>query len=364
MSTPEVSIRPAVINHVVKALLFQALVFSLALPAAQFGFLDEPMKDRGVQLGLAAAFGAGALLAALAVCRNIVALLRPPELKLSPAGVRLRSWCGVGFKGFFLPRYRMREHWIPWAEFGQMEAFTYRVNGVPMVQELRIQAKAGLLAFGWDVFRPNVSRIQRTILDYIDELFRGPKRATARLPDFQRLRWQQPLMLKFSIVHFWVAPLLLVVATLVWWGAAASHVSGDWPGFVVFLCLLVAFVTGRMWLQGRRNAVVEFRNDGLALGPSVNALKVIPWADIQFVRPQTSTSSFSGGSSGPPAIVGLELRKRDGSYFNFEGLNGAEFERLHALLEPPLDAVIAAQERIARGEAPEAAAKAAGLSPR
>ncbi|HKB58195.1 MAG TPA: hypothetical protein VKC51_11460, partial [Lacunisphaera sp.] len=36
----------------------------------------------------------------------------------------------------------------------------------------------------------------------------------------------------------------------------------------------------------------------------------------------------------------------------------------HALLEPPLDAVIAAQERIARGEAPEAAARAAGLAPR
>ena len=364
MNTSGASVKPAVINHVVKALLFQGLVFSLALPAAQFAFLDEPMKDRGAQLGIAAAFGAVALLAALAVCRNIVALLRPPELKLNAEGVRLRSWRGVGFKGFFLPRYRMSEHWIPWAEFGQMEAFTHRVNGILIEQELRIQAKPGLIAFGWDVFRPSVPRIQRTILDYIDELFRGPKRAAARLPDFQRLRWHQPLLLKFSTVQFWVAPLVLVAAALVSWGGEAMHVKGDWPGFVVFLCLLGAFVTGRMWLRGRRNAVVEFRSDGLALGPSVNALKVIPWTDIQIVRPQTSTSLFGGGSSGPAVLVGLELRKRDGSYFSFEELNGAALERLHALLEPPLDAVIAAQERIARGEAPEAAAKAAGLSPR
>src|SRR5258708_24667155 len=51
MSTAEVSVRPAVINHVVKALFFQGLVFSLALPAPQFAFLDEPRQDRGAQLG-------------------------------------------------------------------------------------------------------------------------------------------------------------------------------------------------------------------------------------------------------------------------------------------------------------------------
>ncbi|MDI1320632.1 MAG: hypothetical protein PSW75_10640 [bacterium] len=364
MTTTEVSIRPAMINHVIKGLLFLGGTLGLGLLAGQFAFLDEKMQERGVQLGFGTAFGAGAVLCGLATSRNVAALIWRPRLTLNPEGVRLRCWRGVGFTGFFRDVYRMQEHWIPWDDFGKTEAFTHSVNGIPVEQELRIQTTRGLVAFRWDVFSPSVPRIQRTILDYIDEQFRGPKRVTARLPDLQRLRWQQPLQLKFPVVQWWWALLALAAGALAGWQAEAAAGSADWLGFVGFLGVLGGLTLGNMWRQGRRNAVVEFRSDGLALGPSVNALQVIPWADIQFVRPQTSTSVTAGGSGGPAVFNGLELRKRDGSYFNFEGLNGAGYERLHALLEPPLDAVIAAQQRIAHGEAPEAAAQAAGLAPR
>lgn len=366
MNATASSVRPAVINHVVKGLLHLALAIMLGYLAVQFGFLDEAMANRGDQLGFAAGFGAVALGFALAMCRNVHALLRPPFLLLSPDGLRLRSWRGTGFVGFFLPYYRMREQWIPWAEFGQTETFTHRVNGIPMEQELRIKtAKQGLVAFGWDVFSTNVAHIQRQILDYIDEQFRGAKRAEAKLADLQRLRWQQPLLLKFSIIPFWLAPLAVAGAVGMVVVGQAVEAKGDWPAVVAVMCLLGAVIAGGRWWRARRCCTVEFRSDGLALGPSVNALRVIPWTDIQFVRPQTFASSYSWGSpAGTPAMVGVEMRKTDGSYFTIEGLKPDELQRLYALLEPPLDAVIAARAGIARGTAPEAAAVAAGLAPR
>lgn len=359
------SIRPAVINHVIKGLLQFSLAGFLGFLAVQFGFLDERMQEQGVQYGFAAGFGAVALGFALAGCRNVHALIRPPFLLLSPEGVKLRCWRGTGFTGFFLPYYRAREHTIAWADFGQTETFTHRVNGVPMVQELRIRTKQGLVAFGWDVFSPNVTRIQRSILDYIDEVFRGAKRAEAKLADLQRLRWQQPLLLKFSIIPFWLAPLALAGAVGVAMVGQALEVKGDWPAIVAVMCVLGALIAGSKWWRARRAGTVEFRSDGLAVGPSVNALRVIPWTEIQFVRPQTFASTYGWGSAGSaPALVGLELRKVDGSYFTIEGLKSAELQRLHVLLEPPLDAVIAARASIARGTAPEAAAVAAGIAAR
>ena len=365
MKSQASSIRPAVINHVIKGLLQLGLAGLLGFLAVQFAFLDERMREQGVQLGFGAGFGAVALVFALAGCRNVLALLRPPFLLLSPEGLKLRCWCGTGFTGFFLPYYRVREHWIPWSEFGQTETFTHRVNGIPMVQELRIKTKLGLVAFGWDVFSPNVAHIQRSILDYIDEIFRGPKRAEAKLADLQRLRWQQPLLFKFSIIPFWLAPLALAGAVGVAAVGQALEVKEDWPAVVAIMCVLGAIIAGSKWWRARRACTVEFRSDGLAVGPSVNSLRVIPWTDIQFVRPQTFASTYGWGSAAStPALVGLELRKADGNYFTIEGLKPAELERLHVLLEPPLDAVIAARASIARGTAPEAAAVAAGIAAR
>lgn len=366
MSTPASSVRPAVINHVVKGLLQLSLAGFLGFLAVQFAFLDERMQEQGVQLAFGAGFGAVALGFFLAGCRNVYALFRPPSLLLSPEGVKLHSWRGTGFAGFFLPYYRVREHWIPWAEFGQTETFTHRVNGIPMEQELRFHTtKQGLVAFGWDVFSPNVAHIQRQILDYIDEQFRGAKRAEAKLADLQRLRWQQPLLLKHSIIPFWLAPLAVAGAGVAVLVGQALEAKGDWPAVVAIMCLLGAFVAGGKWWRARRCCTVEFRSDGLAIGPSQNSLRVIPWPDIQFVRPQTFASTHGWGSSaGTPAMVGLELRKTDGTYVTIEGLKPEELQRLHALLEPPLDAVIVARAGIARGTAPEAAAVAAGLAPR
>lgn len=365
MKTPTSSIRPAVINHVVKGLLHFGLAVLLGFLAIQFGFLDERMAEQGEQLIFGASFGALALGFALAGCRNVHALLRPPSLLLSPEGVKLRCWRGTGFTGFFLPYYKVRDYWIPWADFGQAEVFTYRVNGVPMEQELRIQTTTqGLVAFGWDVFSPNVTRIQRSILDYIDEIFRGTQRAEAKLSDLQRQRWQQPLLLRFSIIPFWLAPLAIAGAVVVGVGGVALEVSSEWPAVIAIMCMLGALTAGGKWWRARRSCTVELRGDGLALGPSLNALKVIPWTDIQFVRPQTFASAFGSGSGGTPAMVGLELRRIDGRYLTIEGLQPEDLQRLHALLEPPLDAVMAARASIARGTAPEVAAVAAGIAPR
>lgn len=365
MSAPVSSIRPAVINHVIKGLMQTGLAGSLGFLAIQFAFLDERMREQGVQLGFGAGFGAVALVFALAGCRNVHALLRPPSLLLSPDGLKLRCWRGTGFAGFFLPYYRGRDHWIPWADFVETQTFTQRVNGVPMEEELRIQTKQGLVAFGRDVFSPNVARIQRSILDYIDEIFRGAKRAEAKLADLQRLRWQQPLLFKFSIIPFWLAPLALAGAVGVAIVGQALEVKGDWPPVFAIMCMIGALIAGGKWWRARRSCTVEFRGDGLAVGPSVNSLRTIPWADIQFVRPQTFASTYGWGSAGSaPALVGLELRKVNGDYFTIEGLKPAELQRLHALLEPPLDAVIAARASIARGTAPEAAAVAAGIAAR
>jgi|GEM_PF-6760590 len=364
MNSPASSVRPAVVNHVLKGLLYFGLAILLGNLAVQFGFFDEAMANRGDQLGFAAGFGAVALSFALAGCRNVHALLRPPSLVLGPDGLRVRSWRGTGFLGLFLPYYRMRDHWIPWADFGQTETFTHRVNGIPIEEELRIQTKQGLVAFGRDVFSPNVARIQRQILDYIDELFRGAKRAEAKLADLQRLRWQQPLLFRFSIIPFWLAPLALAGAVGIATAGVVLEVSGDWPAIVAIMCVLGAIVAGGKWWRARRSCTVEFRSDGLAVGPSVDSLRVIPWADIQFVRPQTFASTSLWASAGTPALVGLEVRKTDGRYVTIEGLKPDELRRLHVLLEPPLDAVIAARASIARGTAPEAAAVAAGIAPR
>lgn len=363
-ATPRSSVRPAVINHVVKGLLHYALAGFLGYLAIELAFRDDAIAAQGAQWAFGGGFGAIALGFALAGCRNVHALVRPPSLVFAADGIRLRCWRGTGFTGFFLPVYRMREYWIPWAELGETQAFTHRVNGVPIVQELRIETTKGQVAFGWDVFHPNVARIQRDLLDYVDERFRGPKRAVARLPDLQRQRWQQPLLLKFSIIPFWLAPLAVVGAVAAMLAGPEVGLSGDWPAVIAIMCLIGAYSAGGKWWRARRSSVVEFRGDGLALGPSLNSLRVVPWAEIQFVRPQTFTSSFGWGAGGDAALVGLELRRTDGRYLTIEGLNAAELQRLFTLLEPPLDGVIAAQAAITRGTAPEAAAVAAGLAGR
>src|SRR4051812_35954087 len=99
MNSPASSVRPAVISHVVKGLLEFVPAGFLAFLGVQIGFLDEKMQDAGAQFGIAAGFGAVALAFALAGCRNVHALMRPPSLVLSPEGVKLRCWRGTGLAG-------------------------------------------------------------------------------------------------------------------------------------------------------------------------------------------------------------------------------------------------------------------------
>ena len=356
---PVISIRPAIIVHVVKASLFGLPAGALFWLAYQLAFLEKSRTDQTTQLGVAAGLAVLALLLAFVSVRNIRALIVPPELLLTPDGFRVVSW-DPGLMDLLLPYYRTVERTVAWSDLLDTLVYTHRVNGVVTLQELRVTTRShGKFSFGRVVFSPSVQSIQRTMLDYVDECFRAPRRAAARLPEFQRRRWAEPLVLPGHPIHGLVIAggwILAVAVTLAAALTAFGH-EHDWMGFVAFVALVVAAGLTRSWWRATRCRYLALGQSGLAVGPDEARSRVIPWEQIRFVRAHIDQS---GNPKNPPTKC-VEIRLSDGKAVMVEERDQPDYQRILAYLEPPLDQMAAVWTQLEQGVAPEAAAQAGGL---
>jgi hypothetical protein len=359
---PVIAIPPAAVTHVVKAVLGAIPAGALGWAAYLVAASGTDIPDAATKYGLCAGIVAVALLIFLVTVRNMRALFVKPEMILTPDGFRVSSWRGVGFLGIFLPYYRMKQHVVPWEDFVESVKYTHKVNGITMDQELRLTIKGvGLIAFGWDVFKPSVEKMQRTILDYIDERFRAPKRAEGRLAEFQRKRWMEPLVIRGDNVPLW---LVLAFWALTAGFAVAVYRDGaahDWVGFCAVCSLIIAFMLTQHWRKAERCRHVALTADGLSVGPNAMKCRVVPWDDIRFVRAHTNANARNSKIGN---IERLEVRLGNGQAVMIEGWNQKDYQRLVAFLEPPLNGLSDAWAQLAQGKSAESAAQAAGLQAR
>jgi len=354
--------RPRVLTHLVKVLLFGACVWFIG--AVTWAIATTPSMDcpppLTVLIGLACAW-----LPLAAVLRNLQALVRRPALTLSPEGIRVRYWSPVVFPcwAMFKPRYRMIDRNVPLAEFRGCRTFTHSVNSIPVFKSVIIATAGGEIDIGWDVFRPGVGRIQTRILDYYESQVLRPAREAARVADFQRQRFREPLEYPTKVSGL-AAGLALAAIT----GAAAAAVWRLVPEFPdtawTWLPLgvgVLAFFALQHWWRGRPFRYVRLDSDGLAMGPSALAARSIPWDQILLVRRH---SLSSGRGKTPATVTGVEIRETNGRVVVLAGMPAAKLDELAALIDPPVELVAQARQRIAAGEPAEAAALAVGMRAR
>ncbi|MFI5335298.1 MAG: hypothetical protein ACHQ5A_00835 [Opitutales bacterium] len=359
---PVIVIPPAFLTHLVKAVLCAVPAVSMGWLVYQLAFVDAPLSDPLAQYGLEAGFAAVAIMLALVAIRNVRALFVRPELVLTPEGFRLTSWRGTGFLGIFLPHYRMKQHVVPWDDFASSLFYSHSVNGITMEEELRLTTRTqGLLAFGWDVFHPSVKKIQRTLLDYVDERLRAPLRTAGRLAEFQHRRWAEPLVLPGGNLSVWLVVGCWALAAALGLAAWYQEFSHDWVAICALAGVIVSFAVTKHWRNAARCRHVALGADGLAVGAEAVRCPLIPWESIRFVRAHTRHNVRNDKDAN---IERVEVRLADGKAVMIEGREQADLRRLAAYLEPPLDQLPEVWNQMAQGLAPEAAACAAGLLPR
>jgi hypothetical protein len=359
---PVISIRPALISHVAKAALSGVPAVAIGWFSYQLAFVDQPTMEPAARFGLAAGLGLLALLFAFAVARNVRAMVVRPEMFLTPDGFRVVSW-ELSLTDVLRPYYRLIERTVAWGDLVETLVYTRTVNGVTMAQELRVTTKSlGKFAFGRDVFAPSVPRIQRTMLDYIDECFRAPRRAAARLAEFQRRRWAVPLVLPGSKLSLgWIVGAWVLVVGLGYFATFVEYgQEHDWAGFLAFVALVVAGAVTRNWWRASRSRHLELGPNGLAVGPEAARSRAIPWDQIRFVRAHVTHATHGPNS----AVDRVEVRLGDGKAVMIDARNQGEYQRILAYLEPPLDNMAEVWAQLDRGVGPEAAAQAGGLMAR
>lgn len=239
--------------------------------------------------------------------------------------------------------------------------FSRSVNLITMVQELRLTTRQGLIVFGWDVFRPSVQTLQRMLLDYAGELKRAPLRARARLGEFQGKRWKSPLALPAANPPRWPEWCCWAAAAVFAGFGYVRDWEPDWLGFAAFVSVFFGWRLSRANSRAGRSQHLVLGPDGLTVGSSAANCQVLPWDQIRFVRPHTLQDALTETAG---AIDRLEIRLSDGQAVMIEGRGQNEFNHLLALLEPDLNTLAAAWERLAQGESLETAAGAEGLAGR
>ncbi|HTX64276.1 MAG TPA: hypothetical protein VMD31_00760 [Opitutaceae bacterium] len=353
--------RPKVLSHLVKILIWGGCVWCIG--AITWSIVDTPSMGFSPVLTVLIGFAA-AWLPLAAFLRNIHALVARPALTLSADGIRLRCWEPVSFPcwAMFKPFYRILDRTVPLAEFRGCRTFTHSVNSVPVHKAVFLATASGEIEIGWDVFRPGVGRIQTRILDFFERQVMQPAREAARVADFQRQRFREPLEYPTKVsgpVIGTVSLLLTVVAVAAIWQLVPDFPDTAWM-WVPFATAVTAYVLLQEWWKGRGFRYVRLDSDGVAMGTSALAAQSVPWDQILFVRRHSKTEGYAKSA----AVTGIEIRQTSGRLVVIAGMPAAKLDELAALIDPPVALVTQARQRMAAGEPAEAAAVAVGMRSR
>lgn len=304
------------------------------------------------------------------VARNLHAFQIRPVVALSPAGIHVRKWADVGLLRSLLPYHRIETWDIPWNAYEGTQVFSQSTNGVVHSKELFIFTDRGKLGIPWGIFDLSVERLQNAILDYREIEFRLPQRIAAGLSEFQRRRFAEPVVFRSWTMPFWIPAGLAATAvgiTVYSLGLEDRSFAGDLVISTWGIGVFVLWHTSALWWRQRNQAFIELRADGLVVSGSAGSGRPVPWEDLLFARACTKSSHWGYGArdeNAPGVLEAIEVRMAGGRSVRICAPSATVLERLHGLLEPPLDRLLVAKQRIAAGEAIEAAAKAAGLMTR
>ncbi len=301
------------------------------------------------------------------LARNLHAFRIRPAIVLSSSGIQVRKWRDVGLLGCLLPYHRI-DHWdIPWNAYQGTQVFTESVNGVPHSKELFLFTERGKLSIPWSIFNLSVERLQGAILDYREIEFRLPQRIAAGLAEFQRRRFAEPVVFHSWTMPLWMPAGLLAVAIGITVYSSGLEDRSFASNLVVWTWLIGAIAlwyTATSWWEQRNQGHIELRADGLVIADSAGSGRPVPWEEVLFARACTKASHWGYGArdeNAPGVLEAVEVRMAGGRSVRICAPTGAILERLHGLLEPPLDRLLVAKQRIAAGDGIEAAAQAAGL---
>lgn len=364
--------RPKIVNHLFKIVAFGGLFTGSVYCMYQVG---EPWMYALLLLGWC-------FLAAVA--RNFHALVALPRFVLTHEGLELRYWRVTNWftLGMFRPWNVMVELSIPWWMYRGCETFK-RSGGDPWDawQALFIETSHGTLTIGWDVFARSVDELMAAVGEYREMELRLPLRKAARVVEFQRRRFVEPLRFRPEPAHanvfaagcaiFGALVVLVPIGGLIVMGLIAAYKEGTLGIVVAIGGSIIALITTLcLVFRDRRPTLftqwIEFRAEGLLFGGArEDEEQLVPWEDVYYTRMMERTSDPT--SDNPTKWHQLFIHTRDYAPVQLGGLEtcfGRTLQEMSDLIDPPCDRVQDAWQHINNGDDVETAALFAGLPAR
>jgi len=352
--------KPRVTPHCALAVLHGGLAtaFGAGLYSLVHGLVTGGEKGSvlAIACALAVVFAALFGLSVAALSRRVSLLFRLPRLILSPEGLLARLY-HLGFPALFRLWFRSSERFVAWPTFRDCEIRRVEIAEVPIKKSLRIESAGSPIEITWGMFAGGIDHLKSEILDYRDLAILQPAREAARVPEFLSLVFRRPVIFSSSrLGRTEVAATIIVVPVAV--GLIGLHLTRfGFANALAFAALLTvaAVVVGafilRRWISDTR--FIRLSGDGIAVGPSAQAARLIPWTDLVSVR----VHALSG--SPPSSLTHLELKLRNSDSFFIRAFPAAA--RLAALIDPPAASVREGWRLIAEGKDAPSAARAVGL---
>jgi hypothetical protein len=351
--TNSIEIKPAIIFHVVMIPLAGGLAVGFGAGAFSL-FSGDPLAIAYIVGAVMALLG---WLAVVSLLKHGFLLVRRPQLRLSPDGIFLRYY-KTGIRAFFIPRFRLEERQIAWADFRGCRTESAQLHlVVPIYKSLIIESTGPRIEFGWMTFRPSVEKLQKEILDYLQLRVQKPARESARVAEFLSLLFRRPKTFpgphirRFEVVAAVAASALCGLLLYLQFNKENPDVMDAvyaMAGTTVFVCA-VGFPLQIRRMRAQR--FIQLSAAGIAVGPEERSARLIPWNSILLVRVHVGSVSTPG--------TRLELRLANGDTFFFRDFR--EAAQLATLIDPPAEKVQAAWQLIAKGSTAEDAAREVGL---
>jgi hypothetical protein len=310
----------------------------LVAAAIAFALFDIPALRLGV--------GVLGVFVARDLARTIHEAMIPHRVLADARGLEL-SWATPHR---FLPWVHRQTAAIGWDELAGVHAETVSINGVATT-DLQITRQGGTtVRLPHGTFSPDGVALQERILDELHARRDRPARDAARVSEYCRRRYEEPLsfrrhtdvgsLLFLTILGavFIAFGVFLGVLYEGWlWILAASFLATG--GFLVWIALVP---------PNERHLRLDAR--GVWIGPNPAQLRCIEWDRVLFARPHVVNG----------AVVRLRIAADDDSVV-LSGNWGIALETLGELIDPPRSAVARVHDLVAAGASFDDAQRRAGL---
>jgi hypothetical protein len=318
------------------------LVTTGLLVAAGFAFVFFDAPALRVGLGIFAAFVARDL------ARTIHEAATPHHVLADARGLEL-SWATPNR---FLPWVRRQTVAIGWDELAGVETETVSINGVATT-DLRLRRHGALpVHIPHATFSPDGTALQERILDELHGRRDRPARDAARVAEYCRRRYEEPVSFRWHINVGSTVFLTVLGAVFIAFGMFLGVLYGGW----MWLLAVVIVATGGFlaWIALVPPVERHLRLDALGvwIGPSPAQMRCIAWDRVLFARPHVINGT----------VVRLRVAADDDSIVLF-GDWGIPLDTLGGLIDPPRSAVTLVHELVTAGTSFDDAQRRAGLHP-